>query len=42
MINKIIVTLNEINEIALIVSTAYIELYEGVYCRLDNRRYEYC
>ena len=41
MINEVIVTPNEIDEIALIVSAAYLELYEGRYCRLDNREQGY-
>ena len=34
--NEVIITKEEIDEISLIVSYAYSDIYEGVYCRLDN------
>jgi len=36
--NEIIITKEEIDEIALIVSHAFADIYEGVYCRINNRR----
>jgi len=39
--NEVIITKEEIDEISLIVSHAYADIYEGVYCRLDNREKEF-
>ena len=38
MINEVIITKEEIDEISLIISRAFVDIYEGVYYRLDNRK----
>jgi len=39
--NRVIISKDEIDEISLIVSKAYIDIYEGVYCRLDNHEIKF-
>ena len=38
---EVIITEEEIDEISLIVSHAYTDIYEGICCRLDNHEIEY-
>jgi len=37
IIHQVVITKKEIDEIAHIVSRAYCDVYEGRYCRIDNR-----
>ena len=36
--NEVIITKEEIDEISLIISHAFADIYEGMYCRIDNRK----
>ena len=36
---EVILTKDEIDEISLIVSHAFSDINEGVFCRLDNHKY---